>query len=216
MRTQRSLLFFILLSLIPFLMVFSSLLRYTPITEETLIKIYHAALPEYLSGFLGYITNEVYNRSVGIVSITAVVAIWSAAKGIQYLTDGLNSVNDLEENRNWFTMRLWAVVYTVGFLVAFVFVLGVLVFGNTLHNLAVGYIPVIKDFAEVLAHFRGLVLLGILFVFFVVIFTTLPNKNCNSAGRSLELQSVQLHGMCFRLHYPFMWIILMDFLCMEA
>ena len=104
------------------------------------------------------------------------VAIWSAAKGIQYLTDGLNSVNDLEENRNWFTMRLWAVVYTVGFLVAFVFVLGVLVFGNTLHNLAVGYIPVIKDFAEVLAHFRGLVLLGILFVFFVVIFTTLPNK----------------------------------------
>ena len=168
--------FFILLSLIPFLMVFSSLLRYTPITEETLIKIYHAALPEYLSGFLGYITNEVYNRSVGIVSITAVVAIWSAAKGIQYLTDGLNSVNDLEENRNWFTMRLWAVVYTVGFLVAFVFVLGVLVFGNTLHNLAVGYIPVIKDFAEVLAHFRGLVLLGILFVFFVVIFTTLPNK----------------------------------------
>ena len=31
--------FFILLSLIPFLMVFSSLLRYTPITEETLIKI---------------------------------------------------------------------------------------------------------------------------------------------------------------------------------
>ena len=117
--------FFILLSLIPFLMVFSSLLRYTPITEETLIKIYHAALPEYLSGFLGYITNEVYNRSVGIVSITAVVAIWSAAKGIQYLTDGLNSVNDLEENRNWFTMRLWAVVYTVGFLVAFVFVLAV-------------------------------------------------------------------------------------------
>ena len=85
-------------------------------------------------------------------------------------------MNDLEENRNWFTMRLWAVVYTVGFLVAFVFVLGVLVFGNTLHNLAVGYIPVIKDFAEVLAHFRGLVLLGILFVFFVVIFTTLPNK----------------------------------------
>ena len=89
---------------------------------------------------------------------------------------GRISVNDLEENRNWFTMRLWAVVYTVGFLVAFVFVLVVLVFGNTLHNLAVGYIPVLKNFAEILSHFRGLVLLGILFGFFVVIFTTLPNK----------------------------------------
>ncbi len=29
--------------------------------------------------------------------------------------DGLNSVNDLEETRNWFVLRFWAVVYTVVF-----------------------------------------------------------------------------------------------------
>ena len=99
--------FFIILSTIPFLMVFSSLLQYTPITEGTLLKMYQTALPDYISAFLISITDEVYNRSVGIISITAIVAIWSAAKGIQYMTDGLNSVNDLEENRNWFVLRLW-------------------------------------------------------------------------------------------------------------
>ena len=125
--------FFILLSTIPFLMVFSSLLQYTPITEGTLLKLYQTALPDYVSAFLISITDEVYNRSVGIISITAIVAIWSAAKGIQYMTDGLNSVNDLEENRNWFVLRLWAIVYTIVFL-------------------------------------------GILFVFFDIIFTMLPNK----------------------------------------
>ena len=78
--------FFIILSTIPFLMVFSSLLQYTPITEGTLLKMYQTALPDYISAFLISITDEVYNRSVGIISITAIVAIWSAAKGIQYMT----------------------------------------------------------------------------------------------------------------------------------
>ena len=168
--------FFIILSTIPFLMVFSSLLQYTPITEGTLLKMYQTALPDYISAFLISITDEVYNRSVGIISITAIVAIWSAAKGIQYMTDGLNSVNDLEENRNWFVLRLWAIVYTIVFLFAVVFTLVVLVFGNTLHDLAVEYIPLLQSITNLIVKFRGFVLFGILFVFFDIIFTMLPNK----------------------------------------
>ena len=168
--------FFILLSTIPFLMVFSSLLQYTPITEGTLLKMYQTALPDYISAFLISITDEVYNRSVGIISITAIVAIWSAAKGIQYMTDGLNSVNDLEENRNWFVLRLWAIVYTIVFLFAVVFTLVVLVFGNTLHDLAVEYIPLLQSLTDLIVRLRGFVLFGILFVFFDIIFTMLPNK----------------------------------------
>lgn len=168
--------FFIILSAIPFLMVFSSMLQYTPITEGTLLKIYQMTLPDYVSVFLISITDEVYNRSIGIISITAIAAIWSAAKGIQYMTDGLNSVNDLEENRNWFVLRLWAIVYTVVFLFAVVFTLIVLVFGNTLHELAVKYVPLIQSLAEMIVHFRGFVMFGLLFVFFDIIFTALPNK----------------------------------------
>ena len=165
--------FFIILSLIPFLMVFSSLLRYTPITEGTLLKIYQHALPDYISTFLVSITDEVYNRSVGIISITA---IWSAAKGIQYMTDGLNSVNDIEEQRNWLILRLWAIVYTVVFLFAVVFTLVVMVFGNMIHSLASDYFPILKWIADLIVYFRGFILLGMLFVFFDVIFTALPNK----------------------------------------
>lgn len=168
--------FFIILSTIPFLMVFSSLLQYTPITENTLLKIYKTALPDYISTFLISVTDEVYNRSVGIISITAIVAIWSAAKGIQYMTDGLNSVNDLEENRNWIILRLWAIAYTVAFLFAVVFTLVVLVFGNSLHNLAAEYIPLFQSFTNLIEKLRGFVLFGILLVFFDIIFTALPNR----------------------------------------
>ena len=116
--------FFIILSLIPFLMVFSSLLQYTSVTEGTLLKIIERVMPEYIAPFLISLIDEVYNRSAGIISITAIVAIWSAAKGVQYMTDGLNSVNAV----------------------------------------------------DLLAHFRGLIMLVMLIVFFDVIFTALPNK----------------------------------------
>ena len=128
--------FFIILSIIPFLMVFSSLLQYTSVTESMLLEIIRHLMPEYVSPFLISLVDEVYSRSMGIISITAIIAIWSAAKGVQYMTDGLNSVNDLEETRNWFVLRFWAVVYTVVFLVAIVFTLLVLVFGNQLKVLA--------------------------------------------------------------------------------
>lgn len=59
------------------------------------------------------------------------------------MTDGLNSVNDLEETRNWLVLRMWAVVYTVIFLVAIVFTLLVIVFGN-FPKLASQYIPLLR------------------------------------------------------------------------
>ena len=57
--------FFIILSLIPFLMVFSSLLQYTSVTEGTLLKIIERVMPEYIAPFLISLIDEVYNRSAG-------------------------------------------------------------------------------------------------------------------------------------------------------
>lgn len=168
--------FFIILSIIPFLMVFSSLLQYTSIKEEVLYEIIRKVMPQYVAPFLITLVQEIYNRSVGIISITAIIAVWSAAKGIQYMADGLNSVHELQETRNWFILRFWAVVYTIVFLIAIVFTLIVLVFGNTLRHLAAEYIPLITQLVFLVGKLRGVIMLLILILFFDVIFTALPNK----------------------------------------
>ena len=62
------------------------------------------------------------------------------------------------------------------FLVAIVFTLLVIVFGNSLQKLASQYIPLLRHAVDLLAHFRGLIMLAMLIVFFDVIFTALPNK----------------------------------------
>ena len=171
--------FFILLAIIPFLMVFLSLLKYTPITESMLLEMYEVGLPGYISPFFISITDEIYTRSFGITAVSAVVAIWSAAKGMYALTDGLNAVNDLEESRNWFVLRFWSVIYTVVFMVAIVFTLVVVVFGNSIRMLAVDYLPILQELSVVLSSFRGLLLFAVLVVFFDVVFTVLPNRKIN-------------------------------------
>ena len=175
--------FFMLLSIIPFLMVFLSLLQYTPITESMLLALYEDGLPAYISPFFISITDEIYSRSIGVTAVSALVAIWSAAKGVQYLTDGLNAVNDLEENRNWFVLRFWAVVYTLVFLVVILFTLMVMVFGNSIRTLALEYLPVLRGLAVMVASFKGVFLFVVLIVFFDVIFSFLPNKKLTLASQ---------------------------------
>ena len=101
--------FFLLLSLIPFLMVFSSLLKYTFVSEATLLRYVNALVPEYISPFVISIINEVYHKSVGIVSVTAIAAIWSAAKGVQHIAAGFNVIYGVNETRNLFVRRFWAI-----------------------------------------------------------------------------------------------------------
>ena len=167
--------FFIILSIIPFLMVFSSMLQYTSITEDMVFEIIERVMPQYVAPFLVTLVKEIYTRSMGIISVTAIIAIWSAAKGIQYMADGLNAVHELKETRNWFVLRFWAVIYTIVFLVAIVFTLVVLVFGNSLRHLAADYLPFIAHLVKIIIKFRGLIMLLLLILFFDVIFTALPN-----------------------------------------
>lgn len=168
--------FFIMLSAIPFLMVFSSLLKYTPLTENVVLEIMQRVIPEYIEPFLLSIVEEVYSRSVGLISVTAVAAIWSASKGIHYMSDGFNSVNNLVETRNWFVLRFWAIVYTLVFLVAIVASLVVLVFGNSLADMAKFHYPLLANAAEWFSNLKGLVMFVVLTLFFDVIFKTLPNR----------------------------------------
>ena len=168
--------FLIILSAIPFLMFFSSLLRYTPVTKGVLMAIVNRAMPDYIAPFCVSIINEVYNKSFGIISVAAVLAIWSAAKGVQYMAGGLNAINGIEETRNWFVMRFWAIVYTIVFVLAIVITLVLLVFGTSLQELIVKYVPIIVHVANIIIRLRSLIMLGILILFFTVLFKMLPNR----------------------------------------
>lgn len=171
--------FFIILSAIPFLMMFSSLLQYTPVTESVIMSLIKHTMPDYIAPFCVSIINEVYNKSFGIISVAAILAVWSAAKGVQYMANGLNVVNDIKETRNWFVLRFWAIIYTVIFILAIVITLVLLVFGKSLQELIINYIPIVQHVADIVIRLRSLIMIGILSLFFAVVFKTLPNRKAS-------------------------------------
>ena len=131
--------YFTLLSTIPFLLFFGALLKYTPVSLDFLVKGVDLVLPDYVSVFLVSIIRETYDSSVGLISLSAIFAIWSAARGIQYLTEGLNKMYDLEETRNWLVLRFWASIYTFIMIFSLILMLVLLVFGRTLQGWLVHY-----------------------------------------------------------------------------
>jgi membrane protein len=180
--------FFLILSLIPFLLLFSALLQYTVVSEAMLLTFVNDLMPEYIAPFVISIINEVYHKPVGIVSVTAVTAIWSSAKGVQHMAAGLNVIYGIKETRNWLVRRFWAVVYMAVFLLAVVAALVLLVFGNRIHGMLAGYVPLLASATDLLFRFRGIIVLGVMGCVFTVLYRTLPNNKEIEKGR-LTLQN---------------------------
>ena len=105
--------FFLFLSLIPMLMLLCALIPYTPITEANLMDVAREITPDTMDSLVVNIIHDVYNKSIGIVSVTAVVTLWSAGKGMLALMRGLNVINDVEEDRNYMVLRVVASLYTI-------------------------------------------------------------------------------------------------------
>lgn len=169
--------YFVLLSLIPFLLFFATLLKYTPVTLEFLEQNIILVMPDYLTDFFIAIMREAYMSSAGLLSVSVIVAIYSSAKGIQYLTNGLNTMYDLQETRNWFQMRFWSAVYTVLLIFSIIFMLVVLVFGQTLKYELVKHWPALNVILSRVMQLRGLVGIVVLTEVVNVFYFALPNRN---------------------------------------
>lgn len=168
--------FFLFLSLIPALMLLCSLLPYTPLTEADLMEGVRKISPEAMNPLLISIIADVYDKSIGIVSVTAIVTLWSAGKGMLALMRGLNAINDVEESRNYVLLRLVASLYTVMVLVVVVLSLLIMVFGNVLIGVVEGTIPQSAYLFNLLLHFRTIAVWVVITVVIALMYAYVPGN----------------------------------------
>ncbi len=168
--------FFLMISLVPLAMFFITLIQYTPISEAMLLKWINQYLPAYVVPVLVTVLDEVYSKSAGILSTTALVAIWSASKGVHYLSTGLDEVNEIQEKPAWLILRLKAVFYTFVILLALVALLVLIVFGKSLEEVLLTYFPVIGNVASAILDFRILIVIPIMVLFFMSVYYSLPTR----------------------------------------
>lgn len=167
---------FIIMSSIPFLLVFLSILRFTPVSEDMVVSLIEMLTPGNVTPTLIMIVEEVYEHSGSVLPVAVIFAVYSAAKAIQSLRYGLNIVYDADETRNWFILRLRAMIETFVLILVIILLMVLLVFGRKIQGILVKYAPILAVVTDGILKIRMLILFFILIVFFVVIYKVLPNR----------------------------------------
>lgn len=168
--------YFLIMSFIPFILFLTTLIRYTPLTYNTMREAIMGFMPESLQSFVLGIVVDVYRRSTAIVPITAVMALWSAGKGLQSITNGLNTIYHVKETRNWLVTRIYSVAYTLLFVIALIASLLLLVLGTQIQELLLKYIPFLGKMVARIIGARTLLVFVVLFLVFLVLYRVLPNR----------------------------------------
>ena len=169
--------FFIIISAFPLAILIFNVIRFTPVTKEFLLKASENTLPNTLEPIAESIITEMFENTNGtLISITAVLTIWSASKGVMAIIRGLNNVFKIDEKRGYFKLRLVSSVYTVLFVVGLVLSLVMVVFGNALLKLCERHIPILYDVAEWIISMRIIYVPVILTFLFVGLYKLINNK----------------------------------------
>lgn len=167
--------FFFFLSLVPMLVVICTVIPYTPLTEENLVSVVTDITPGTVDPVAESLISEVYDKSAGVLSIALLATIWSAGKGVLALMRGLNDVNDVEEERNYFVVRSVASIYTVIMLIIMILSLFLMVFGNRLVDLILYRIPQLQLIVSFLMNFRFILVWVVLTILFAMIYAYIPD-----------------------------------------
>ncbi|MGI6070807.1 MAG: YihY/virulence factor BrkB family protein [Blautia sp.] len=171
--------YFLILSFIPFVLFLMTLVKYTPLTYHVVKEAFSSILPENVQGFVMGIVSEVFNKSTAMVPITGILALWSAGKGLQSLTNGLNTIYHVKETRNWLMTRIWAVLYTLLFSLSLVASLILLVFGNSIQKYLQKYIPLVAKMLSWLIGAKTFLVFLVLMVVFLLLYKVLPNRRAS-------------------------------------
>lgn len=122
--------YYTILALIPFLILVVTLIQYTGVSQDTLYWVIQSVIPSSMAEAAIGIVQEVYSKSIGTISISAIFVIWSARKGFFALTKGLHCI--YETKNNYVKLQIKSIISTVSFVLLVILVLVLSVFGNSI------------------------------------------------------------------------------------
>lgn len=126
--------YFTLLAFIPLIMLILTLTKYVGIDEKTLfIIIEKISTGNILNEEILGIIKEVYSKSVGTITISAIFVLWSAGKGFLALCKGLNAAYEIDMQKKFMYFRIKATICTIVFIVLIILMLLIVVFGNQIN-----------------------------------------------------------------------------------
>lgn len=170
--------FFLLLSMFPFLLFLLSLLSYTPVSAYEFAENITRFMPDDTGKFVAEVIGEMMNaRSPVLLSISAIITIWSASGGISALSRGLNKAYDKEESRSYFKIKIMSVVFIIGIAALIIITLLFLVFGGAIGSFLSGLFSYPSESAALWELLRYAIPFFMMFLLFIMLYIFVPCCN---------------------------------------
>ena len=125
--------FFTILSIIPFTIIFLSLIQYMNLDKPDLIVYAKDIIPETFLEFALNIIEEIYSKTFTTLSVSIIFTLWSASKGFSALMRCFNKIyGGKAKNKLYYRIRSFA--FTIFLMVVFVLTSIVLVWGTHIQS----------------------------------------------------------------------------------
>ena len=180
--------FYLMMGFPPMLLLMFTFLRYTPLTETMVLDMLSRLLNEDMMEMVTSVVSNIYQGSLASFSFALISVLWMAGGGMMGLTNGLNSIHSVYENRNYFVLRFRSSLYAIILVIAFVVAFGAMVVGMRFQNQLSGILPFfsIGKISNFVLIFLAMLMLAGLFTF---LYVSLPNKRMNVG--------IQVYGALF-------------------
>lgn len=170
--------FFLILSIVPFLSLLLTLVKYLPISQAMLFDTVINVIPAPFEPLVSTILNELYEKTNGaILSVSVLVAVWSSAKGILAIVNGLQMIYRVKIKRNYIILRLISALYTIIFVIAIIATLLLMVFSNTIYHSLKKDFPMAAEFMSIFVKQKFILSFCILTLFFLFVYKLVRNAN---------------------------------------
>ena len=167
--------YFTILAFIPLIMLILTLTKYIGIEQNSLFYILNGMMPSStLSDRILGIVKEVYSKSLGTVTISAIFVLWSAGKGFVALCKGLYASYEVEPPKKFMHFRIRGMFCTVIFIVLIVLSLIVLVFGRSINLLLQEKFNIFNNFINVILKSKVILSIIVLTFVFILVYKFIP------------------------------------------
>ncbi len=168
--------FFIIISVIPFIILLLSLAKYV-IDVDWVVGWIESQISGDIGNLLQSVLAEVTEKAgISLVSITAISTLWSSSRGVNAVIRGIWSAYGIRINENFLFDILRSLFYTLSFILTLLGSLVALVFADSIRDFCEGRYPIATIIFDIIIQCSAIVFIIVLTLFFALIYNTASKK----------------------------------------
>lgn len=167
--------YYIILAFIPFIILLFSLVQFTNLGKDAIFFLAEEIIPGNIYDFVENVMKEASFKSIGTLSLSIVILVWSAGKGFFALCKGFHYIYETPKEYNYWFVKLKSMISILIFVVMTVAVLFLIAFGNKIVNFIQTKYTSLSATINLILNWRIIWQCLILFLLFWLMYKYVPN-----------------------------------------